>query len=246
MSAFDQLAAQYDERWTNTPAGRSQRSAVWRQIDPLFHSGDNVLDLGCGTGEDAVHLAESGVCVRAIDASSEMVHAARSRGVDATVLSLEDLSCIKQTFDGALSNFGALNCVHHLSPLRQPLGRMVRPGGHLAICVIGRFCLWETLWFALHGELRKAARRWSGSTTSASLGLRVFYPSPRHIRSALAPEFRLVRVTGVGAFVPPSFVTGFSRRTVARFEAIDRRIAHLPGIRALCDHRLLIFQRRHR
>lgn len=244
MSAFDQIASRYDELWTLTAAGRSQRAAVWRHIDPLFHLGESVLDLGCGTGEDALHLQESGIQVRGIDASAEMVHAARSRGVDASVLSLDDLGRIKQTFDGALSNFGALNCVRDISPLRKHLARMVRPGGYLAVCIIGRFCLWETLWFAFRGQLRKAARRWRGSATSASLGLRVYYPSARHVQRALAPDFRLIRTIGIGALVPPSFVTGLSRRTVARLDAVDRRIAHIAGIRSLCDHRLLIFRRR--
>ena len=32
---FDAIAARYDELWTNTGAGRLQREAVWRKIDPL-------------------------------------------------------------------------------------------------------------------------------------------------------------------------------------------------------------------
>ena len=60
---FDLLAADYDRTWTNSGAGRLQRDAVWRHLLPLFHSGDWVLDLGCGTGEDAQHLSRLGIRV---------------------------------------------------------------------------------------------------------------------------------------------------------------------------------------
>jgi len=73
---FDLLAADYDRTWTNSGAGRLQRDAVWRQIVRLFRAGDHVLDLGCGTGEDAAHLMRHGVRVRAMDASPEMVRLA--------------------------------------------------------------------------------------------------------------------------------------------------------------------------
>ena len=113
-AAFDGLAPQYDQLWNHATIGRLQREAVWRRLDPLFRPGDSLLDLGCGTGEDSLHFAERGVKVRAIDASCEMVRVARSRGVDASVLPIEDLDRIAGRFDGVISDFGALNCVADL------------------------------------------------------------------------------------------------------------------------------------
>lgn len=214
-ASFDAIAAQYDQLWTNTAAGRAQRDVVWRHIDPLFCKGDRILDLGCGTGEDALHLIRSGVEVSAFDVSPEMVRIARERGVDARVLAIEELQTVEGIWDGALSNFGALNCVRDICALRAPLARLIRPGGHAALCVMGRFCLDETLRFLGCGEFRKAVRRWSGESQSQSLGLRVFYPATRQIEHALDPDFTLVRKAGIG-----------------------------PGLAALADHRLLIFRRR--
>ena len=242
-SAFDRLAVRYDELWTNTTAGRLQREAVWRHLAPLFRGGENILDLGCGTGEDALHLEREGVCVQAFDGSAAMAQVARQRGVPATVLRLEDLGQLEGNFDGALSNFGALNCIANLDDLRGSLARLIRPGGCLALCVIGRFCLWETLYYLTIGEFCKASRRWSGATMSASLDLPVHYHTARRIREALDPHFTLVQSAGIGVFVPPSFVAGLSNATLTRCAAIDRRVAHLPGVRALSDHRLLIFRR---
>jgi ubiquinone/menaquinone biosynthesis C-methylase UbiE len=242
-SGFDRLAARYDELWTLTTTGRLQRDAVWRHIAPLFRAGEIILDLGCGTGEDALRLERSGVQVRAFDASPAMVQIARQRGVAASVLMLEDLEQLEGNFDGALSNFGALNCVANPADLRGPLARLIRPGGFLALCIMGRFCLWESAHFLAGAELRKATRRWSGASVSTPLGIRVYYPTARKLCRALRPHFTLVRSAGIGVFVPPSFSSPLSDTTLKACAAIDRRVAHLPGIRALSDHRLLVFRR---
>jgi ubiquinone/menaquinone biosynthesis C-methylase UbiE len=241
-AAFDQLASEYDRVWTRSAVGHLQREAVWRHIGALFEPGLSILDLGCGTGEDAVRLMQAGLRVRAIDASGEMVRIARARGVDAEILSIEDCSLLYESFDGILSNFGALNCVADIESLREPLARLVRPGGHLAICVIGGFCAWETAWALLHRQPAKAFRRWRKSVLS-SLGIRVFYPSKRRLESAFRPQFSLVKWCGIGLTVPPSYVTGLSTNLLQKLDAFDRRAAHWPGLRALSDHRLYVFVR---
>jgi len=243
-AGFDRVASRYDELWTNTAIGRLQRQAVWRHVDSLFRKGAHIIDLGCGTGADAVHMSEAGVRVSAFDASPEMVRAARDRGVDANVLAIEELKNHAGIYDGAISNFGPLNCVFDLARLRRSLARLIHPGGHLAICVIGRFCLWETIHFLSRGQIRKASRRWGGLSYSASLGLAVSYPSVRQVRRALAPDFFLRKTVGIGVCVPPSYVSTLTPKLLAHCDAIDRRIAHRRFFRALSDHRLLVFVRK--
>jgi SAM-dependent methyltransferase len=238
---FDAVAEQYDALWTSTAVGRVQREAVWRIIDPLFRPGDFVLDLGCGTGIDALHLMARGVSVHGIDSSPEMVRIARARGVSASTLSLEALHTLPGRFDGAISNFGPLNCVERTDSVAPALARLIRPGGVAAVCVIGEFCLRETLRYLGRGAWRKAFRRLRPPALS-SIGVRVAYPSVRELARAFHPHFRLTCWRGIGVFVPPSYVP-LRDRTAARLDAIDRRIAGLPVVRAMADHRLLIFER---
>jgi ubiquinone/menaquinone biosynthesis C-methylase UbiE len=243
-AAFDTLATRYDELWTHSAVGRSQRSAVWRTVDRLFQAGDKILDLGCGTGEDALHLMSAGMQVSAIDSSSEMVRVARNRGVNANVLPIELIGEIDGQFDGVLSDFGALNCVPDMGLLRAALARLVRPGGYLVVCLIGRFCGWETGCYLLRGQPRKAIRRWNGKSVSSSLGVTVHYPSLKRTHDAFAPEFTLLRWSGVGLFVPPSYIGGLSPATIAVLDSLDRHTSHLPLLRAAADHRLFTFVRR--
>jgi ubiquinone/menaquinone biosynthesis C-methylase UbiE len=179
---FDRLAASYDVSWTNSINGRSQRNIVWREIDARFQAGQRILDLGCGTGEDALHLAANGVHVDSIDASTEMVRIARGRGVPARRMRIEDLSELEGSYDGALSNFGALNCVQDLPACGAELARLIRPTGKLVICLMPRLCWSEILRF----ELRRVRPHvvWRG--------MPVRYPSTADVVRAFS-QFRLIR-----------------------------------------------------
>jgi ubiquinone/menaquinone biosynthesis C-methylase UbiE len=247
-AAFDKLAPRYDELWTVSPAGRLQREAVWREIGGLFRPGERVLDLGCGTGEDAAWLAGSGVRVHAVDASPAMVELARGRlrgRGNCEVRAIEDLGRLLpgERFDGAIANFGVLNCVEDLRVAAANLARLIRPGGRLALCSMGRFCLWETIWYLLRGEPRKALRRLQRGPVGTSMGFPVFYRSAAEITAAFDPEFRRVRRRGIGVFVPPSYVKAGSR-TAGALAWVDRLFAGWPVLRSMGDHCLLIFVRK--
>jgi SAM-dependent methyltransferase len=191
-SPFQQIAPQYAALWSETPRGRAQREQVWREIDGLFHPGDQILDLGCGTGDDAVHLAARGVNVLGIDSALEMVQIARTRGVKARRVAIEDLRSIGDEFDGqfdgALSNFGALNCVAGLSEAGEMLARLVRPQGRLALCVMSRYCVGN--------DWRHLLQRWSGYTVWR--GIDVYYRSARIVARAFAPNFEFQRRVSIG------------------------------------------------
>jgi SAM-dependent methyltransferase len=78
-SPFDELASGYDDTFTRGAIGALLRRPLWRRLDAAFAPGSRVLELGCGTGEDAVHLGRRGVRVLATDASPGMVAAARRK-----------------------------------------------------------------------------------------------------------------------------------------------------------------------
>jgi ubiquinone/menaquinone biosynthesis C-methylase UbiE len=241
---FDRIAAGYDAAWTGTAIGRAQRAQVWEYLDPLFAAGDSVLDIGCGTGEDAAHLAELEVKVHATDPSGEMIRFAAARGEFTTeVATAEEITATTAAFDGALSNFGALNCVQDLNAVAAGLAVQIRPGGFVLLCVIGRFCLWETLYFTARMQFRKALRRVLHRSVMSSLGVRVYYRSVRQLLQAFAPHFECRLWHGVGLLVPPSYIS-LPDAMVQRLGRADRLIAGLPLLRACADHRLVILVRK--
>lgn len=254
---FDALAESYDRVFTDSLIGRAQRDAVWRQLDTTFLPGHHVLELNCGTGVDALHLAARGVRVDAFDVSAAMIRVANRRLASGSplpvrfeILATEDLGTIGSVYDGAFSNFGGLNCVQDLRQVAYNLARAVRPLGHVLLCLASRFCVWETAWWLAQGKPAKAFRRLHKGGTTAELSpgsvVHVQYPSVKELRRLFAPEFSLVAVHGIGLLVPPSYVEPHVRRFPSLLRGVarlDARLNSLPGLRVVADHVLLKLRR---
>jgi ubiquinone/menaquinone biosynthesis C-methylase UbiE len=256
--AFDRMAEHYDDLFTNSVVGRLQREVVWEALAKAFVSGHSVLELNCGTGEDALFLAKRGAGVVACDASSRMIAIAKEKAardlagarIRFEVLSNERLHCLQFAcqFDGVLSNFSGLNCVGDLPQVATQLGRLVKPGGRALLCLSTRVCLWEILWYLCHGNFRKAFRRIPGRTVAHLQGIAVsvLYPSKRSVCKAFTPWFVLRSTQAVGLFIPPSYMEEWSarhKRIIATLQRLDGLFRSFEVFAFLGDHVLYEFER---
>lgn len=89
--------------------------------------GESILDIGCGDGVLTAQIAERGANVLGVDASGEMVRAARERGVSAEVRDATRLE-FQQQFDAVFSN-AALHWMEDHPALLRGIARALRPGG---------------------------------------------------------------------------------------------------------------------
>lgn len=89
--------------------------------------GERILDLGCGDGALTTAIAATGAYVVGVDSSSEMVTAARGRGIDARLDRGESLS-VFGPFDAVFSN-AALHWMDDLDPVFAGVARVLCPGG---------------------------------------------------------------------------------------------------------------------
>jgi SAM-dependent methyltransferase len=262
---FDAAAPSYDTDFTERRLGRWLREAVWGYLGAAFQPGEHVLELGCGTGEDAVWLARRGVRVEATDGSPAMLAAAQRKVAETKVgdrvsFSHLDLNAIGSEFriphsafyDGAFSNFGALNCVPDRRPIAEALAGAVRSGGRVVLVVMGPLCPWEWAWHLGHGQAGTAFRRFRRGV-EAHVGdgrtVRVWYPSPRRLCAEFAPEFKHIETVGIGAFLPPSYFAHLVDRWPRMFGGLaklDSSLGRFFPWTWLNDHYLMVLERKPR
>lgn len=260
--AFDHLAAGYDSAFTGTTIGRYLRGRAQARLGRHFRPGDRALELGCGTGEDALWLAGRGVSVLATDASEAMLDITRAKAADCPLVRVErlDLHALPADqpasgaaglpFDGAFASFGPLNCLDDWRPLAAWLAARIRPGGVAAFGVMSPLCLWEVAWHGLHGDLKTAFRRWRGATAfqphESAAPVMVWYPTLRRLSRDFAPYFRRAHVEGLGLFLPPSDAFGAVERRPRLLRLLLRleaRFAPVPQLALLADHYWVEFER---
>ncbi len=90
--------------------------------------GERILDLGCGDGQLTGRLAATGAAVTGVDASPEMIAAARARGIDGRQGNAESLPFADQSFDAVFSN-AALHWVRDQDAMMGEVRRVLKPGG---------------------------------------------------------------------------------------------------------------------
>jgi len=251
--AFDQLAGTYDDTFTSTRIALLNRQAVWRRADAVFARGSTILEMNCGTGEDAAHLAARGVRVHATDVSPEMLRVASeklakrnlSEAVRLSRLAWEELDSLPEAaYDGVLSDFGGLNCVLDLDAAAAALARRLRPGACALLCVMGPFAVWDWIWYGLRLQPSRAVRRLRPDARWRGIPLR--YPSPRRLARAFSADFRIRRVGAIGILLPPSFAESLVARWPRLMAALDRwerRLETAPPLYCFADHYLIELER---
>ncbi len=263
-NAFSAVAPIYNGETETNSSVIHVRRLMLRRLIRRWQPGEQVLEIGCGTGVEAVALAKAGIRVAAIDVAPGMLAqtAARcaaagvSERVDLHRLAAADLRNLLTdyapgSFAGAYSSFGPLNCEPELGKVTEGLHQLVRPGGRVMISAINRFHPFEFAWYALHGDLKRATRRWSGyaeGTVSPTLPDRVstYYYTPRDFARRFEPGFRLVSQRALLLFLPPPYLAHLSDRHPGyrRFaDGLDRGLADKPILRGLGDHFLIELER---
>ncbi len=222
---FDNVASTYDQDFTHTNIGKALRNSVWKYLDKVldYSSRLKILELNCGTGEDAIRFAQRGHQVFATDLSETMAKCTLDKVVenklqqkidvftcDARAIDLCDFS---SEFDLVFSNFGGLNCLNadELEKLAADLFQLLKPGGRFIAVVMPKFCVWESFYFLTKFDFTKMFRRNTSNSLPVSVGddyVNTWYYSPAHFNSLFKEYFKKLAVKPVGVSIPPSYMEG--------------------------------------
>lgn len=252
--AFDLAASSYDEAFTTTAIGRLQRARVYHYLEKsLPRTPLRILEINCGSGEDAVWLARRGHEVTATDASPKMIARVKEKAaanqleskVTGRICDFDDLGSVfaGEQFDLIFSDFGGLNCVSadELQKLAEDFSLLLKPNGKFIAVVMGRGCIWERIYFLLHRKRSEAFRRSSKEELLAMVGhstVPTWYYSPAEFMKLFSERFLFVRKKPVGLAIPPSYLNPFfeKRQWLLSILQLKEKLLSFSVFSNLSDH----------
>ena len=257
--AFDQIASSYDDTFTNSAIGKRQRNIVWNYLERTLPADDqlDILELNCGTGEDAIFLAKKGNRITATDVSEEMLNIADDKvskaGLGNSVMTqklrIEELNQDKfdKKFNLIFSNFGGLNCVDEvvLGKLSNTFKLLLNSRGRIILVVMPKFCLWESIYFLSKLKLNESKRRSRAEYSIANIGgsdVKTYYYSPSIIKNKFGNNFIVKKIIPVGIFIPPSYLDSYfkEKKNILNFLTnLEEKSSNLSLLSNAADHYLI-------
>lgn len=241
-AAFDKQAKSFDGLYQHNTIIQYKRKRVRDHVLSFLNPGSTILELNAGTGDDAVYFAQQGHTVHATDVSvlmqqvlaDKVRHQNLENKITTECCSYTDLENLEQQgpYDFIFSNFAGLNCTNELNKVLDAFSPLLKPGGHVTLVVLPKFCLWEFL-LLFKGKFRTAFRRFSGKKgTSAKIGdesFRCWYYNPSYITRYLKSSFEKISVEGLCTIVPPSYVENFAEKHAGFYRFLVKKESRLKN-----------------
>ena len=236
------------------------RSEIWFWLDKIYTPGNHLLELGCGTGLDAIRMARLGYHIMATDWSLKMVERtsirAKAEGLSSNIVTaaigaheLNKLNGV-EIYDGAYSNFGPLNCVNDLTEVSRECARLLKPGSTLFFTVIGRICPWEIGYYAYKRQWARLKVRFDEEEVPVQMNQKTIwtrYYTPMEFYQAFKSFFTLTHYRGLCLFAPPPYLYWMRERYLRWYELLwylDRHNAGWPLLQDMGDHFLIVMKKR--
>lgn len=258
-ASFDKAAHHYDSSFTNTVIGKAQRELVYHHFSKFLvkKQPKTILEINCGTGEDAIWLAQHHFQVTATDISEKMIAVAKSKN-QFNNLNFDVLDCTEiaqkytpNSFDLVFSNFGGLNCLSHneLQLFFENASQILTSKGELVLVIMPKNTLWEQLYFIGKGKFSEAFRRKKEFTTANVDGEKVttYYYNPSDIERLASTGFTIATKFPVGFFIPPSYLEPFfssKPRLFSLLNYLEKRSTTFSFLSQYADHYIIHLQKK--
>lgn len=258
-NSFDTAAARYDQAFTHSVIGRLQRRYVREQLTKILaaHQPKKILEVNCGTGEDALWLSGQNYEVIATDISEAMIGVAKSKNPSGNPeFKTVDLNEIgpyfkDEQFDLIFSNFGGLNCLSEvqLELFFKNASALLSEKGKLVLVLMPKNTLWEQFYFFSKAKFREMSRRKKDSAIANVDGESVitYYYNPNEMVRLADYYFKLGSVHPIAFFVPPSYLEPFFKDKTRLLSALDRMestIKNRKGLSKYADHYFITLDQR--
>jgi len=256
MHSFDQYAKNYDDDFSNSKIGLSQRKRVWTYLDEYLSGKEKleILELSGGTGEDVKFFLAKEQQVLYTDASQKMLEIARGKSMSNSnaefkILDLYHLDSFdsNKKFDLIYSNFGGLNCIDEkqFKKLDHFANKYLKQEGDLILIVMPKHTILDRIYRILKGLPK--IKRSSNVPTSINVEDRkvdTFFYDAGDLQSILS-SFELHSKKVVG-FFPSFFEKGFSKHPILwrMSQPIETLFTRFEFLVNYADHFLIHLKRK--
>jgi SAM-dependent methyltransferase len=193
MEAKPDAARLAQTHWGDTPLFLSEEERYstypWlgRVAEFREHGGEDVLEIGCGTGSDLLQFARHGARATGIDVTAKHVELARERVGDLAVVRQGDARQLPFR-DGHFDYVYSHGVLHHSDEperiVREML-RVLRPGGRFNVHVYSLFSLITLKGFLRHG------RKWKLHIENSRSPVYIELYTGRRLRQLLGPAITI-------------------------------------------------------
>lgn len=260
--AFDSASEEYDftisHNYINTWIRKRSISELLSVVNP----DDTLIEIGCGTGAEAVEVSKHVSCIIATDISERMIEILRrkiqAKNLLGKIIPLQTRAAdIRKASDvvggrkveAAYSFNGALNCEPDLDHFVEGLSAVLVPGGYFVCSVRNTFCLGEALSHAavLQFDRMTPRKKQPVMVSVGGMDIPAFYYPPAAFADFFAAKFTVRKIIGLPAFLPPAYLSDYYvkfKNVASVLEKFEFVLGdHFPFNR-LGDQTLFIFRNR--
>jgi SAM-dependent methyltransferase len=253
MSDFDVAAISYDEKFTFSSVGIAQRNLVWHYIKRMkLAEHQSILEVNCGTGEDAKRWSNLNKAVKSTDISPKMIELAKSKfpKIDFETLDIKEIKNYQENYDLLFSNFGGLNCLpkEKVQIFFTDVHKQLPDHGLMILVIMGKKCLWDRVFLTLKGKWNDRNRRNTESFIDVNVDrtpVKTWYYSPKDIKTLASSQFEVEEVNPIGLFVPPSFLANRfkNKKGLMKFLEFLDRLFSFRFLANYADHYLIVLKK---
>ncbi len=260
--AFDSASEEYDftisHNFINTWIRQRSVEALLRHSKP----NDILVEVGCGTGTEAILIAPHVSRIIATDISDKMLQILRlkiqAKGLAQKILLVKagasQISMASRFVDGrrvalAYSFNGALNCEPQMGKFASELSTLLESGGRFICSIRNTLCLSEAISHALVFQFGDMAPR-KKQPIMVSVGgkdIPSVYYSPQTFARFFHPDFKLENQIALPGILPPAYLNDYYlklRTKLALLERLELLLSERFPLNILGDQTLFVFRKR--
>jgi SAM-dependent methyltransferase len=260
-TAFDSASNEYDftisRNFINSWIRKRSVGVLSQYLRPEF----TVLEIGCGTGAEAIEISKRVAKVVATDVSQGMVELlktkVRAKGLEGRIVAMKlaasEVGRIGDPmaagkFPLAYSFNGALNCEPRLEEFARQLHELLVPRGILVCSIRNTLCFTEAVAHAAALQFGRMSPR-KRQPVMVSVGGREIpstYYSPDRFLQKMRPYFEAEEVIALPALLPPAYLNDYYLRVRSVTSMVERLDAALSGhfpLNRVGDQTLFVLRR---